>query len=232
MLKKEDNRIYSANFKISSINAPDMGVLYSPNFMFSFLNAKFLNTDNSNLLMQQIPTLVVSRYCPILPKRATLVRTSSKNRSWEVDIEEEDDKRFYLKNGWNTFVEDNDLETAEFLVFKFDGDCSRYEGTIVEAFSEGPNLDCNENPSFKIILQQAYAKKGVMCFPTDFFKKHMKNKRQEVEIEIVEGVWTVTLIPHKKRARTFARFSEGWSNFAKANHFKTGETHFLNDSER
>ncbi|XP_054782922.1 uncharacterized protein LOC129290226 isoform X2 [Prosopis cineraria] len=120
MLKKEDNRIYSANFKISSINAPDMGVLYSPNFMFSFLNAKFLNTDNSNLLMQQIPTLVVSRYCPILPKRATLVRTSSKNRSWEVDIEEEDDKRFYLKNGWNTFVEDNDLETAEFLVFKFD----------------------------------------------------------------------------------------------------------------
>ncbi|KAI9111138.1 hypothetical protein K1719_017749 [Acacia pycnantha] len=52
----------------------------------------------------------------------------------------------------------------------------------------------------------------------------LEKKRQEVEIETVKGVWKVTLLPHKKGTRTFARFSKGWSQFARNNHFKTGQT--------
>ncbi|KAK4268130.1 hypothetical protein QN277_024825 [Acacia crassicarpa] len=253
----------------------------------------------------RIPLLFVSRYSSLVPKTVKFIRSYSSDRSWKVDIVEEDDKRLYYKNGWSTFVEDNAVEIASFIVFKFVGDSTfkvkiygkcacekelenescvnhdyciqhhnkkiptldhqvtkreidpidvRYvtmetvdhgdsnqeivapqkeveshvpiEKTADNGYEsiEGPDLDSKKNPSFKILLQQAYAKKGVMCFPTEFFHKHMKNKRQEVEMETVEGVWTVSLLPHMKRTRTFARLSKGWSEFAKANHFKTGET--------
>ncbi|KAI9071467.1 hypothetical protein K1719_046568 [Acacia pycnantha] len=92
---------------------------------------------------------------------------------------------------------------------------------------EGPDSDYEKNPSFKIIMKPAHAQKGVMNFPTEFFLKHMKNKRQEVEIETGEGEWTVTLLTQKKRTRTFARLSKGWSDFAKANRLKPGETLFF-----
>ncbi|KAI9111211.1 hypothetical protein K1719_017822 [Acacia pycnantha] len=253
----------------------------------------------------RIPLLFVSRYSSLVPKTVTFIRSYSSDRSWKVDIVEEDDKRLYYKNGWSTFVEDNAVEISSFLVFKFVGDstfkvkiygksacekelekelcvnqyyCIQYHNKQITTLDhqitkreidpidvryvtmetvdhgdsnqeieapqkeveshvpiektagnryesiEGPNLDSKKNPSFKILLQQAYAEKGVMCFPTEFFHKHMKNKRQEVEMETVEGVWTVRLLPHMKRTRTFARLSKGWSEFAKANRFKTGET--------
>ncbi|XP_054782963.1 B3 domain-containing transcription factor VRN1-like [Prosopis cineraria] len=85
------------------------------------------------------------------------------------------------------------------------------------------NLGCKV-PSFSIHLQRAYAKQGCMCIPTEFFKKYIRKEMQEVEIETVRGVWTVTLLPFKKRTRTFARFSKGWSQFAKKNHLKEGQT--------
>ncbi|KAK4268127.1 hypothetical protein QN277_024825 [Acacia crassicarpa] len=252
----------------------------------------------------RIPLLFVSRYSSLVPKTVKFIRSYSSDRSWKVDIVEEDDKRLYYKNGWSTFVEDNAVEIASFIVFKFVGDstfkvkiygkcacekelenescvnhdyCIQHHNKKIPTLDhqvtkreidpidvryvtmetvdhgdsnqeivapqkeveshvpiektdngyesiEGPDLDSKKNPSFKILLQQAYAKKGVMCFPTEFFHKHMKNKRQEVEMETVEGVWTVSLLPHMKRTRTFARLSKGWSEFAKANHFKTGET--------
>ncbi|KAI9111229.1 hypothetical protein K1719_017840 [Acacia pycnantha] len=81
----------------------------------------------------------------------------------------------------------------------------------------------SKNPSFTVQLQNAYANKGCMCIPTEFLNKHLEKKRQEVEIETVKGVWKVTLLPHKKGTRTFARFSKGWSQFARNNHFKTGQ---------
>ncbi|KAK4268124.1 hypothetical protein QN277_024823 [Acacia crassicarpa] len=258
----------------------------------------------------RIPPLFVSRFSSLMPKTVKLI--SSLEGSWMVDIEEEDNKNLYFKRGWNTFVEDNALETGQFIVFKFDGD-STFKATIfgnsacekklenqpcinsnycitrhhnkrartleesdptkveeteesdptkveeteesdpteveeTEASQneveeknyesdspvkktgnsygscESPDSDCEKNPSFKIIMKPAYAQKGVMNLPTEFFLKHMKNKRQEVEIETGEGEWTVTLLTQKKRTRTFARLSKGWSDFAKANHLKPGET--------
>ncbi|KAK4268123.1 hypothetical protein QN277_024822 [Acacia crassicarpa] len=79
-------------------------------------------------------------------------------------------------------------------------------------------------PSFKIKLQLASAKRGVMCIPTDFFKKYMRRKKHEVEMETVKGVWKVTSLPHLKRGQMFARFSRGWSGFARRNRFQAGET--------
>ena len=52
----------------------------------------------------------------------------------------------------------------------------------------------------------------------------MRKKKHEVELETVNGAWTVTLLPHKKRGLVFARFSRGWSEFARRNKFKTGDT--------
>ncbi|XP_028752683.1 putative B3 domain-containing protein Os03g0621600, partial [Neltuma alba] len=69
----------------------------------------------------RIPLLFVSGYSTLVPKTVTFMRASS-NRSWKVDIVEEDDKRLYYKTGWSEFVDDNALEIAHFLVFKFDGD--------------------------------------------------------------------------------------------------------------
>lgn len=43
-------------------------------------------------------------------------------------------------------------------------------------------------------------------------------------METEKGTWTVTSLPHKKRNRMFARFSRGWSEFARRNHFQAGET--------
>lgn len=352
----EDNALETGEFVVfkfdgnSTFKANIFGKSYlrrkAPMSMPSFFKVL---VDSKYTTKLRIPLLFVSKYSTLVPKRVTLIRASS-NRSWKVDIEEEDDKRLYYKNGWSTFVEDNALEIAQFLVFKFDGDStfkvkiygnsacekelenqpcinqnyciqhykqtttrlhqetqreidpihvdrqksglnveiteervdhddyhnsnqgtgapqkeveeeqsnghialqresqreqsnehialqheshspirnsgkgSTCEGPMLKESSEAPKLSPKKIPSFKILLQQAYAEKGVMCFPTEFFKKHMKNKRQEVEIETIDGVWKVTLLPHMKRTRTFARFSKGWSEFAKANHFKTGET--------
>ena len=52
----------------------------------------------------------------------------------------------------------------------------------------------------------------------------MRKKKHEVEMETVNGTWKITLFPHKKRTQLFARFIRGWSEFARRNKFKTGDT--------
>lgn len=65
----------------------------------------------------------------------------------------------------------------------------------------------------------------MQCIPTDFFKRYMRKKKQEVEMETVNGVWKVTSLPFVKRNRIFARFSKGWSDFVRKNEFnKVGQT--------
>ncbi|KAF7825911.1 putative B3 domain-containing protein [Senna tora] len=92
-----------------------------------------------------------------------------------------------------------------------------------KAFDGGSKLD-SKNPSFQVLLTHAYAEKGVLCMPTEFFKQHMANKKQKAKIETVEGSWTVTVVPHMKRTCTFARISAGWTDCVRGNQFKTGDT--------
>ncbi|KAF7825910.1 putative B3 domain-containing protein [Senna tora] len=91
-----------------------------------------------------------------------------------------------------------------------------------KAFDDGSKWD-SKNPSFRVLLTQAYAEKGVLCMPTDFFKEHMENKKQRAEIETVNGSWSVTVLPHMKRTCTFARISAGWSDCVRGNEFKAGD---------
>ncbi|KAI9111165.1 hypothetical protein K1719_017776 [Acacia pycnantha] len=91
-------------------------------------------------------------------------------------------------------------------------------------FSTGEGRSLAIIPSFRIKLQLACAKGGAMCIQTDFFKKYMRRMKQEVEMETEKGVWKVTSLPHLKRGQMFARFSRGWSEFARKNWFQVGET--------
>lgn len=70
-------------------------------------------------MLQRIPVVFVYRFRSVIPKTVTL--KASSNKCWRVDTEEENDKQWYFKTGWRRFVEDNGLETGEFIVFKYDG---------------------------------------------------------------------------------------------------------------
>ncbi|KAI9112884.1 hypothetical protein K1719_016201 [Acacia pycnantha] len=83
-----------------------------------------LYTDESFV---RIPPRFVSRFSSLTPKTVKLI--CSLKGSWMVVIEEEDNKELYFKRGWNTFVEDNALETGQFIVFKLNGD-SMFKATI------------------------------------------------------------------------------------------------------
>lgn len=66
--------------------------------------------------------------------------------------------------------------------------------------------------------------KLVQCIPTEFYKRHMRKERQKIEIETSKGSWTVTLVPSKRRNGAYGRFSAGWTDCARDNQFKMGET--------
>lgn len=57
---------------------------------------------------------------PSKPKKVIL--TNQIGEYWHVNVSYSDKGVFFLDD-WQKFVKDNSLETADFLVFKYDGDC-------------------------------------------------------------------------------------------------------------
>lgn len=57
---------------------------------------------------------------PSKPKKVIL--TNQIGEYWHVNVSYSDKGMFFLDD-WQKFVKDNSLETADFLVFKYDGDC-------------------------------------------------------------------------------------------------------------
>ncbi|KAK4268121.1 hypothetical protein QN277_024820 [Acacia crassicarpa] len=103
-----------------------------------------------------------------------------------------------------------------------DEDEEEYEESDDKSHDIGEGSNLGSTPPFFTVKLLASAKKGCMCVPTKFFREHMRNVKQEVEIETAKGVWKVTLLPHRKRTRTFARFSRGWSAFTQSNQLEVG----------
>ncbi|KAI9111255.1 hypothetical protein K1719_017866 [Acacia pycnantha] len=122
---------------------------------------------------------------------------------------------------WDEKEEDDEEQEQEQEQEQGEEESDKFDDTIMN-IGEGSSLAII--PSFRIKLQLASAKRGVMCIPTDFFKKYLRMVKQEVEMETVKGVWKVTSLPHLKRSQMFARFSRGWSEFARKNRFQAGET--------
>ncbi|XP_054781826.1 B3 domain-containing protein LOC_Os12g40080-like [Prosopis cineraria] len=75
---------------------------------------KVLMKDFSTRL--KIPPAFMKEFGKHLAKKATL--ETDYDKSWEVGVEKLGNK-FYLNNGWSKFVEDNNLETGDFLVLKY-----------------------------------------------------------------------------------------------------------------
>ncbi|KAK4268122.1 hypothetical protein QN277_024821 [Acacia crassicarpa] len=139
-------------------------------------------------------------------QKIDLVDSGNSNQETWVEKEEDDEE---------------EQEQGEEESDKFDDIKSEPDDTTMN-IGEGSSLAII--PSFRIKLQLASVKRGVMCIPTDFFKKYMRKKKQEVDMETGKGVWKVTSLPHLKRGQMFARFSRGWSEFARKNRFQVGET--------
>ncbi|KAK4271050.1 hypothetical protein QN277_019799 [Acacia crassicarpa] len=143
-------------------------------------------------------------------KRASSTQDCGENQKGKDLIHEISDKTWDEK-------EEGEEVNDEF------GDINSEPHDAIMNIGEGSSLAII--PSFRIKLNAVSKNgKGAVCIPTDFFRKYMRKEKHEVEMETVEGVWKVASLPHLKRSRMFARFTRGWSEFARQNRLQAGET--------
>ncbi|KAK4848020.1 hypothetical protein QYF36_008240 [Acer negundo] len=77
----------------------------------------YLPARNSHRL--HIPDAFVAHCGKLLPKKAVL--SNHMGNFWHVDVVNTENGMHFL-NGWHKFVQDNSLQYADFLVFKYNGD--------------------------------------------------------------------------------------------------------------
>ncbi|KAL3839682.1 hypothetical protein ACJIZ3_024273 [Penstemon smallii] len=83
-------------------------------------NSFFKVMINKNFTRElQIPPVFIRLHAEILPIKAKL-RISS-GETWDVKIEQTDDKRYFFTRGWNKFVKYFRLELGEFVLFTLSG---------------------------------------------------------------------------------------------------------------
>ncbi|KAH9695832.1 B3 domain-containing protein [Citrus sinensis] len=78
----------------------------------------YLPEKSSNRL--HIPDAFIAHLSPSKPEKVMLINHIGEY--WHVDVAYCDKGVFFL-DGWQKFVKDNSLETADILVLKYDGDC-------------------------------------------------------------------------------------------------------------
>ncbi|XP_054781827.1 B3 domain-containing protein Os01g0723500-like [Prosopis cineraria] len=88
---------------------------------------KVLIRDFSTRL--KIPPAFMKEFGKDMSKKTSTLIETYNGRSWEVEVEKLGNK-FYFNSGWHKFVEDNNLETGDFLVFKYFADYSKFKVKI------------------------------------------------------------------------------------------------------
>ncbi|KAI9111214.1 hypothetical protein K1719_017825 [Acacia pycnantha] len=111
--------------------------------------------------------------------------------------------------------EDDETWTSDSYEDEEEDDEEYEESDKSHHIGEGSNLG-SMPPSFTVQLLASTKR----CVPTKFFKEYMRNEKHEVELETGKGAWKVTLLTHKKRRSTFARFTRGWTAFAQSHRLK------------
>lgn len=70
-----------------------------------------------------IPPMFKKHLGGAISKRVIL--QSTRGRKWEVKMEIED-KQFFFRDGWETFISDYSISCGDFIVFFYDGDAKFY----------------------------------------------------------------------------------------------------------
>ncbi|KAI4354081.1 hypothetical protein L6164_002981 [Bauhinia variegata] len=96
--------------------------------------------------------------------------------------------------------------------------------TIPSVIKEGSKQFKLKSPAFQVVLPPAYIKRNFLNVPIDFFKEHLQQKEQNVELHSSKGKWIVKLAPYSVRRSKYARLSKGWLNFVRDNKLKVGQT--------
>ncbi|CAK9157298.1 unnamed protein product [Ilex paraguariensis] len=99
--------------------------------------------------------------------------------------------------------------------------CSRVKMAIEENDGdlEAANKSISTNPSFKLVLGQAYISKGIVSIPSSFRKNYMEKVRPSATLQLSKKSWPVKL---NYRHGT-VQFCQGWLRFVKDNNLQEGD---------
>ncbi|POO02687.1 B3 DNA binding domain containing protein, partial [Trema orientale] len=82
----------------------------------------------------------------------------------------------------------------------------------------------SDRPSFEVVMQPYYVRGKRLAFPSNFAKKHLKKRNEDVILKLPNGkkTWLVKYFfgEHKKAAPLFRG---GWKAFARDNDLKVGD---------
>ncbi|CAK9166405.1 unnamed protein product [Ilex paraguariensis] len=84
---------------------------------------------------------------------------------------------------------------------------------------EAANKSISTNPSFKLVLGQAYISKGIVSIPSSFRKNYMEKVRPSATLQLSKKSWPVKL---NYRHGT-VQFCQGWLRFVKDNNLQEGD---------
>ncbi|KAI3851950.1 hypothetical protein MKW98_019949 [Papaver atlanticum] len=168
----------------------------------------------------------------------------SNGRTWEVRYVSRSLKQKVLSHGWHKFVADNDLKEGDVCVFEL---VDRKNGKmLVHIFGQQKpsarkltpksskytvefraTLDAAEtftsqNPFFKVVMQAAHIKKGMVRVPAAFGTQHLTDiTRMVITLKVSdEKTWEVHYISGTPTER---RISLGWREFVADNDLKEGD---------
>ena len=80
-------------------------------------------------MSQKFPPVFVKNFGKQIPNTTKLEVKGYHEKSWEVEVEK-NGKIQYFSKGWRKFVEENNLEEFDFLVFKYLVDSKSFKVTI------------------------------------------------------------------------------------------------------
>lgn len=144
-------------------------------------------TTVSNAEKMPIPHDFIARLNEMVPDKANL--RSPDGRTWHVAVVSRGD-RFFFKDGWSKFIQENSLQLGDFIVFYYKGtnrfDIQLFGVSCCEKRKEGPQLRSNNrnpnpNPNLNPIQGCEGSKRN--CKKTRVKVKHSAGNETEDEEE-------------------------------------------------
>ncbi|OIT02263.1 PREDICTED: B3 domain-containing protein REM10-like [Nicotiana attenuata] len=181
-------------------------------------------------------------------KKCYLILRDERQRTWNLKLSSNCQKRVYIGGGWRKFIADNRLKEGDRIMFELvtDGGTSIWKFQVVSdaetpmeksqdirkkpsnmsplnaKVSTSTSGDDNDLPYFISTIKPYCTKKSVLYFPLDFAKSNgLMNRKCEMILKDEEQrSWTVWL------GRDSHHFGiiNGWSKFRTANGLQVGDT--------
>ncbi|XP_026416337.1 B3 domain-containing transcription factor VRN1-like [Papaver somniferum] len=176
--------------------------------------------------------------------RMVITLRVSDGRTWEVRYVSRSPKQKVLSQGWHKFVADNDLKEGNVCVFELvdrknvkmlvhifrqqkpsarelTPKSSKYTAQF-HATLDAAETFTSKNPFFKVVMQAAHMKKGMLRVPAAFGTQHLTDiTRMVITLKVADDkTWEVNYVSGTPTER---RISLGWREFVADNDLKEGD---------